>query len=109
MKALIIYDQTGRIWSIVYGEETAPQGLPSIFVDIPEGAVLERIDLTDGANPKPVYQLLPDSDIGRLQKQTKRLETGQKAIQEQMAALTGSNNDLTLALADMIGGATDDQ
>lgn len=109
MKALIIYDQTGRIWSIIYGEESAPQGLLSLFADIPEGAVMERIDVTDSANPKPVYRFLPDSDIGRLQKQAKDLESGQETIRKQMAALAGSNNDLTLALADMIGGAEDAQ
>ena len=43
MKALVIYDATGRIWSIVYGEEQAPQGLLSMFVDIPDGAALERL------------------------------------------------------------------
>ena len=47
MKALVIYDVTGKIWSIVYGEEEAPQGLTSMFVDISEGAVLTKIDVTD--------------------------------------------------------------
>ena len=51
MKALVIYDVTGKIWSIVYGEEEAPQGLTSMFVDIPEGAVLTKIDVTDPKNP----------------------------------------------------------
>ncbi len=37
MKALIIYDLTGRIWNILYGEEAVPQGLPAMFADIPEG------------------------------------------------------------------------
>lgn len=109
MKALIIYDQTGRIWSIVYGEETAPQGLLSMFVDIPEGAVLERIYVRDSATPKPVYRFLPDSDIGRLQKQTKELKSQQAATQGKATELECSNNDLTLALADMIGGVTDAQ
>lgn len=67
MKALVIYDSTGRIWSIVYGGENAPQGLPCMFVDVPNGAVLERIDVTDSENPKAVFKYLPDTDIGRLQ------------------------------------------
>lgn len=58
MKALIIYDRTGRIWSIVYGEEAAPQGLLSLFADIPDGAVLEHIDVTDSVNPKPMYRYM---------------------------------------------------
>lgn len=74
MKALVIYDSTGKIWSIVYGEENAPQGLLSMFVDIPEGAMLERIDVTDSENPKAVFSYLPESDIGKLQKQVKEIE-----------------------------------
>ena len=73
MKALVIYDATGKIWSIVYGEEEVPQGLTSMFVDIPEAAVLERIDVTDSNKPKPVLTYLPDSDIGRLQKEVQNL------------------------------------
>lgn len=73
MKALVIYDATGKIWSIVYGEEEVPQGLTSMFVDIPEAAVLERIDVTDSNKPKPVFTYLPDSDIGRLQKEVQNL------------------------------------
>lgn len=73
MKALVIYDATGKIWSIVYGEEEVPQGLTSMFVDIPEAAVLERIDVTDSNKPKPVFTYLPDSDIGRLQKKVQNL------------------------------------
>ena len=69
MKALVIYDSTGRIWNIVYGEETAPQGLTCMWVDIPDGAQLEIIDVTNPDNPKPVFTYLPDSDIGKLQKQ----------------------------------------
>lgn len=30
MKALVIYDTTGKIWSIIYGEQKAPQGLLSM-------------------------------------------------------------------------------
>lgn len=73
MKALVIYDVTGKIWSIVYGEEEAPQGLTSMFVDIPEGAVLTKIDVTDPKNPQSVFTYLPDSDIGRLQKEMQNL------------------------------------
>ena len=74
MKALVIYDVTGKIWSIVYGEEEAPQGLTSMFVDIPEGALLTKIDVTDPENPKAVFAYLPESDIGRLQKKVSSLD-----------------------------------
>lgn len=74
MKSLVIYDATGRIWLIAHGEETAPQGLLCMFVDIPDGATLLRIDVTDVENPKPVFDYLPETDIGRLQKSVKELE-----------------------------------
>lgn len=68
MRALVIYDLTGRIWSIIYGEEEPPQGLMCIWVDIPEGAQLDSIDLSDPENPKPVFGYLPETDLGKLQK-----------------------------------------
>ena len=74
MKALVIYDSTGRIWNIVYGEDTAPQGLTCVWVDIPDGAQLERIDVTNPDDPQPVFNYLPDSDIGKLQKQMAAVE-----------------------------------
>ncbi len=30
MKALIIYDLTGKIWNIIYGETEIPQGVPAL-------------------------------------------------------------------------------
>lgn len=74
MRALVIYDTTGRIWNIVYGQGEIPQGLTCMWVDIPDGAVLERIDATDPENPKAVFSYLPESDIGRLQKKTTELD-----------------------------------
>ena len=73
MKALVIYDTTGKIWSITYGITETPQGLLCMFVDMPDGAMLEYIDVTDSKNPKPVFSYLPESDIGRLQKDMKKL------------------------------------
>ena len=74
MKSLVIYDATGRVWLIAHGEETAPQGLLCMFIDIPDGATLLRIDVTDAENPKPVFDYLPETDIGRLQKSVRELE-----------------------------------
>ena len=80
MKSLVIYDSTGRIWLIAHGEETAPQGLLCMFVDIPDGATLVKIDVTDAENPKPVFDYLPETDIGRLQKSMKQLEESASVI-----------------------------
>ena len=73
MKALVIYDTTGKIWSVTYGITETPQGLLCMFVDMPDGARLEYIDVTDSKNPKPVFSYLPESDIGRLQKDMRKL------------------------------------
>lgn len=75
MKALVIYDDTGRIWTIMYGEERVPQGLQCMWVDIPDGARLDHIDVTNAGNPQPVFAYLPESDIGRLQEQVVSLVT----------------------------------
>lgn len=105
MRALVIYDSTGRIYLIMYGEETAPQGLPALFVDIPDGAELERIDVTNPDDPKPVFTYLPESDIGRLQKQVAALEGDVANLQKNNEELKAANDELTLAMAEMIGGA----
>lgn len=74
MKALVIYDLTGKIWSIIYNQEKAPQGLLCMWVDIPEGGVLERIDLSDPSQPTPVFSYLPETDIETLKKQIKQMK-----------------------------------
>ncbi len=111
MKALIIYDLTGRIWNILYGEEAVPQGLPAMFADIPDGARLERVDVTDPENPKPVFSYLPESDIGRLWKRTAELEEGltsiQLALAEQYEENLGLGEEITntqLALVELYEG-----
>ncbi len=102
MKALVIYDLTGRIWSIVYGEETAPQGIPALFVDIPDGAGLSYIDVTDPVNPQVVFSYLPESDIGKLQKQVKEMES-------KVTKMGQSNGELALAAAFAAESFTDEQ
>ena len=84
MKSLVIYDLTGKIWLIAHGEETAPQGLLCMYVDIPDGAILTKIDTTNIGNPQPVFEYLPDTDIGRLQKQIKELITKNKELETQL-------------------------
>lgn len=58
MKALVIYDLTGRIWNIIYSSETVPQGLTCMWADIPKGAQLKCIDVTDPENPKAIFTYL---------------------------------------------------
>lgn len=87
MKALVIYDLTGRIWNIIYGEGAVPQGLTSMWVDIPEGAQLERIDLKNPEEPKAIFSYMPESDIGKLQKEVKDLQVQNESLNAQVAYL----------------------
>ena len=111
MKALVIYDDTGRIWTIMYGEEQVPQGLQCMWVDIPDGARLDHIDMTDAGNPQPVFSYLPESDIGRLQEQVKRLDgqltEAQLALTEQYEANLALSEEITntqMALTEIYEG-----
>lgn len=108
MKALVIYDSTGKIWSIFYGEDQVPQGLLALFVDIPDGGQLERIDVTNPDDPKPVFTYLPESDIGKLQNRVTDLENqlteAQLALTEQYEANLALEDEVTntqLALTEL--------
>lgn len=90
MLALVIYDLTGKIWSIHYGEDNVPQGLLSLYVDMPDGAQIDHIDLSDPSNPKPVFSYLPETDLSKLENRIGALEAGDR--------------ELTVTVADMIGG-----
>ena len=78
-KALVIYDNTGKIWSIVYGAKEAPQGLQSMYVDIPQNAILDRIDMETG---DPVFTYLPETDLGQLQQEVKQLGGNVESMRE---------------------------
>ena len=82
-----IYDTTGKIWSVTYGITETPQGLLCMFVDMPDGAMLEYIDVTDSKNPKPVFSYLPESDIGKLQKKVNELQAANEELSSTMDSL----------------------
>ena len=109
MKTLVIYDLTGKIWFMAHGEETAPQGLLCMFVDIPEGAILTKIDTTDSDNPQPVFEYLPDTDIGRLQKAVKELGEENTAIKKEAENLKADVNVNLLAASYVAETFTDEQ
>lgn len=56
MEAMVIYDVTGKIWLIAYGETSQPVGVPSIIVTIPDGAFLIGVDTE---TQKPIYAYNP--------------------------------------------------
>ena len=104
MKSLVIYDLTGKIWLIAHGETEVPQGLLCLYVDIPEGAILTKIDTTNVVNPQPVFEYLPDTDIGKLQKQIKELTTKNETLENQLTGAQLALVELYEALISLQGG-----
>lgn len=89
MKSLIIYDTTGTIWSVIHGQDTVPSGVLGLVVAIPDGATVTSIDVSDPARPEPVYQY-SESGVN---------------LQEEVKELRAMIDDMSLILADVIGGA----
>lgn len=89
MKSLIIYDTTGTIWSVIHGQDTVPAGVLGLVVTIPDGATVAGVDVSDPARPEPVYQY-SESGVN---------------LQEEVKELRAMIDDMSLILADVIGGA----
>ena len=69
MNALIIYDNTGRIYSQMAGDYVVPNGLPYIEVEIPEGKIIV------GVNPdthEAIFEDLPKLATDVLQTQLEK-------------------------------------
>ncbi len=89
MKSLIIYDATGTIWSVIHGQDTVPAGVLGLVVTIPDGATVTGVDVSDPARPEPVYQY-SESGVN---------------LQEEVKTIKAMIDDMSLILADVIGGA----
>lgn len=109
MKALVIYDITGKIWSVVYGEKEAPQGLLSMFVDVPDGATLNKIDVTDQENPKAVFDYPPETEIDMLQKDMVQTKADIVRIDEELANSACMTDGANRAMVMMAMAFTDEQ
>ncbi len=73
MKVLAIYDATGRIWAEAYEELNKPEGVPSMFVDIPDGSIVDRIDVSDPENHKPVFSFIPIPTLAHWKRKSFRI------------------------------------
>ena len=89
MKSLIIYDTAGTIWSVIHGQDTVPAGVLGLVVTIPDGATVTGVNVSDPARPEPVYQY-SESGVN---------------LQEEVKELRAMIDDMSLILADVIGGA----
>ena len=73
--ALVIYDLTGKILAVYYGEADVPQGVPYLFVDIPGGESIVRVDLSDPENPVAVLSGENKTDLTKIQEELERITT----------------------------------
>lgn len=74
MQTLIIYDNTGMIWNITYGQYVLPEGLTATIMDVPEGSQVQSIDVS-GETPKLVFASLPENDIVAMKAEMNALRT----------------------------------
>lgn len=74
MQTLIIYDNTGMIWNITYGQYVIPEGLTAMIKDVPEGSQVQSIDVS-GGEPKLVFATLPENDIQAMKAEMNHLKT----------------------------------
>lgn len=94
MQTLIIYDNTGMIWNITYGQYVLPEGLTATIMDVPEGSQVQSIDVS-GETPKLVFASLPENDI--------------QVMKAEMNHLREENNFLNTALTFTADIFTDEQ
>lgn len=71
--ALVIYDLTGKILAVYFGETNVPQGIPYLFVDVPDGESVLRVDLTDPDNPVAVLSGENKTDLTKLREEMDRI------------------------------------
>jgi hypothetical protein len=71
-KTLIIYDNSGKIWSNMSGNYEVPNGLPYLEEEIPVGKYLVSVDVS-GEEPKVVYAEYPKSETAVLKEQVDAL------------------------------------
>lgn len=102
MKALIIYDATGRIWNVTYGEDILPTGLSGMVADVPEGRSVYGIDFS-GSIPKARYEELPKTEVEQI---SGKIDALSESINH---LVTGSVMPMTVACSFIAETFTDDQ
>lgn len=101
MKALIIYDATGRIWNVTYGEDILPTGLSGMVADVPEGRSVYGIDFS-GSIPKARYEELPKTEVEQI---SGKIDALSESINH---LVTGSVMPMTVACSFIAETFTDD-
>lgn len=87
MKAFIVYDETGSIYAVRYGDNLhIPQKLQGICQEIADGVLIDGIDVSDPGNHKILIMSSRESD---LEKETKKL----RAQAEYISMMSGIEVD----------------
>jgi hypothetical protein len=84
MHTLIIYDNQGYIFFQGQGNLREPQGIPFLWVDIPEGKYVKSVDVSTSTH-KPVFAYISKSEVELLKEQV---------------------DSLNIAMANLMGGVT---
>lgn len=99
MKALVIYDSTGNVWNITYGETVKPASLTSARLEIPDGSQVTGVDLSDPGNPRLVFESIPASDYTNLQNQINEQKYIQRDLIETAEESLENNIDMDYRLS----------
>lgn len=93
MNTLVIYDSTGYILSQMSGSIREPEGIPFMWLEIPQGKRLISIDTSKNPH-KPIFEDIAPTEIEVLQNQVEDL-------QSELLAQQDTNIMLLEAMADV--------
>lgn len=89
MKTLVIYDNTGKIFTLSTGAYTVPQGgIQHLEVEVPEGKTITGVDVSLTPH-KAIIKDLPKTEVQLLQE---RIDGHELAIFE-LAELSGGGTN----------------
>lgn len=102
MKAMIIYDISGRIYSVNYGEINLPVGLKPAIIDIPEN--VQSIDRMEGDTP--VYTMVPETLLSSYEQEISKLhkeinDANEKNLKMQLLLSENLTDEQALVIPDI--------
>lgn len=101
MKVTIIYDNVGNIWHTTYGDSMLPAGVNAAQLDLPDNTQLTGVEIGEDGTVTPKYESMPLSDWQSIQK---AINDASMEADAKITALQEENEELSLALAELIGG-----
>lgn len=84
MQTLIIYDAQGNIWMSMAVDEI-PSGLEKYIFQIPEGASVSKVDVTDPEHPVPIYTEVESYDMDQMSSDITDLQIALAEVYELVA------------------------